>query len=299
MCTASASTRAMTLLRVSTHSSSPRAPIDSNYRLCIFSTEYVLSFCVDVTRVLVVDISEEHPDFSSRHAPTCLVVDDHGEAKHVSAATAWSPSCPPQHFIFAPMHYDRAHDWVRQWQRNDAMKLKGISVDMHDTYTDACGAFDSIPSLCLVEFTLPSTVSATCISDNFLSCCARLTHLDLSPFTNVRKIGRNFLRSGSALASLDLSPLTNVTEFGQYFLYCCSSLTSLDLSPLANVNEISGYFLEGCSRLTSLDLLPLTHVNEVGESFLYGCSALTSLDLSPLSNVSHIRPYFLFGCSGL
>eukprot|EP00760_Papus_ankaliazontas_P023657 PhM_4_TR2078/c1_g2_i11/m.47601 len=89
--------------------------IANEHCLCPFTVQHVLSFCVDATRVLVVDISgEEQSDVAAGSgAPTCVVVvDDHPETTPV-AETTWSETAPPKHFIFTPMCYHRALDWVR------------------------------------------------------------------------------------------------------------------------------------------------------------------------------------------
>eukprot|EP00760_Papus_ankaliazontas_P036624 PhM_4_TR8363/c4_g1_i1/m.14653 len=60
------------LLRISTQQSLSRSEptsIVSDYHLCPFSTEDVLSFCIDATRVLVVDITSIDSDFSRRRRP--------------------------------------------------------------------------------------------------------------------------------------------------------------------------------------------------------------------------------------
>eukprot|EP00760_Papus_ankaliazontas_P035030 PhM_4_TR7589/c5_g1_i3/m.99810 len=294
-------TRAAMLLRISTQQLPGRTePVLANdYHLCPFTTQDVLSLCIDATHVLVVDITDKGSDLSSSgtDAPTCLVVDDHRE-RSCSAQTTWSQSSPPKHFIFASMAYDRALDWLRRWGTTGGGG--GLAIDMHSThYSHDMGPFDACRSINIVELTLPSTVAATCVAANFLMYCTRLTHVDLSSLTNVRTIGDNFLRHCSALTSLDLSPLKNVVEVGEKFLDSCSSLTSLDLSPLANVRDIKFYFLYGCSSLTSLDLSPLSNVSVIGGSFLDGCSGLTSLDLSPLRNISDTKYYFLARCAAL
>eukprot|EP00760_Papus_ankaliazontas_P036627 PhM_4_TR8363/c4_g1_i3/m.14648 len=280
-------TRAATmLLRISTQQSLSRSEptsIVSDYHLCPFSTEDVLSFCIDATRVLVVDITSIDSDFSRRDAPTCLVVDDHGGSSALEW-TAWNQTSPPQHFIFGSMCYRRALDWVQQWKFIS-------SIDMHQTY-DISGTFDGLGLHNIVELTLPSTVAATSLANS------GLTSVDLSTLTNVSCIGNCFLAHCSALASLDASPLKNVSYIGNDFLCGCSALTFLDLSPL-HVGEIQNFFLCGCSALASADLSPLASVSKIGGSFLNGCSALTSLDLSPLTNVRTLDYCFLYGCSGL
>eukprot|EP00760_Papus_ankaliazontas_P033244 PhM_4_TR6262/c1_g1_i1/m.83078 len=54
------------LLRISSFDvSSPHQATANNFQLCTFTTEDILSFCVDAAQVLVVDISEEYSDLSS------------------------------------------------------------------------------------------------------------------------------------------------------------------------------------------------------------------------------------------
>eukprot|EP00760_Papus_ankaliazontas_P023656 PhM_4_TR2078/c1_g2_i10/m.47603 len=90
------------------------------------------------------------------------------------------------------MCYDRALDWVRQWNGNSVMDTQGVSVDMRDTYSDASGAFECVRAMSLLELTLPSAVRATRIHDNFLRGCDRLTYLDVSSLANVSEIGAGF-----------------------------------------------------------------------------------------------------------
>eukprot|EP00760_Papus_ankaliazontas_P023662 PhM_4_TR2078/c1_g2_i5/m.47596 len=75
--------------------------IANEHCLCPFTVQHVLSFCVDATRVLVVDISgEEQSDVPAGSGPpTCVVVvDDHPRQR--PSRRPWSESTPPKHFIF-------------------------------------------------------------------------------------------------------------------------------------------------------------------------------------------------------
>eukprot|EP00760_Papus_ankaliazontas_P036426 PhM_4_TR8309/c0_g1_i2/m.24906 len=296
-------TRAALLLRISTHvSSRGRAPpTEDGYQLCTFTTEGVLSLCVDKSQVLVVDITTEtSDDFSKNSAPICLVVDDSHGSKNV-ATTTWSETYPPQHFIFEYMSYDRAFLWVQQWTENETMEDNGMSLDMHKTCANETNAVSSFhQSSSVVELTLPSTMRATQISDNFLSYCTCMTFLDMSSLVNATQIGHVFLGDCAGLTSVDLSPLANVREIGAHFLDGCHSLVSVDLSPLNNnVCKIGDRFLAGCTVLTSLNLSPLKNVTDVGYDFLADCHSLTSVDLSPLSNVGEIGSGFLCDCHAL
>eukprot|EP00760_Papus_ankaliazontas_P013381 PhM_4_TR15703/c4_g3_i1/m.85061 len=274
-------TRAAMLLRISTSciSSQGCEPTGHEYLLCPFTTEDVLSFCVDTAQVLVVDITDENGPSETGEARTCLVVDGNYQNEHL-ASTAWSATSPPQHFVFASMPYDRAIGWVRKWVANDTVNKLGVSLDMQDTYSDDTDNINCGGDAELVELTLPCTISATRTSDPFLHYCTRLTHIGMSSLANVTQIGDDFLRGCSALTSLDLSPLSNVSEIGSFFLCGCAGLLSLDLSPLAYVNlsVIEGFFLCGCA----VDLSPLAHVSRIEGFFLSQCAALTSLDLSTL-----------------
>eukprot|EP00760_Papus_ankaliazontas_P012904 PhM_4_TR15615/c3_g1_i9/m.68566 len=209
-------TRAAILMLISSTQQFPSSSSDPNiaahYTLCAFTTEDVLSFCVDGTRVLVVDVAGKGSNFLSSDAPTCLVVDD-DRASAPLTRTAWSSTSPPNHFIFASMHYQRALDWVQQQQSK-------------------------------------SLTNVTQIGDRFLRKCSALSSLDLSPLTTAREIGRCFLYGCSGLTSLMSLSLTNVTKIGDHFLRGCSTLTSLDLSPLARVRKIGTFFLCGCAALT-------------------------------------------------
>eukprot|EP00760_Papus_ankaliazontas_P026299 PhM_4_TR3021/c6_g2_i1/m.41476 len=164
-------TRALFILRMSTHFFKRRRPLTNSneYRLCPFGGEHVLSFCIDTTRVLVLDISDPSAGglIPRCEATTmCLVVDDNAETQPV-VKIAWS--WLPRHFMFARMSYHRALDWVRQWDVTKLMnetdsEKGGLSVDLHDTYDSSDNADApfgrSFLSQCLVELTLPSTMSA-------------------------------------------------------------------------------------------------------------------------------------------
>eukprot|EP00760_Papus_ankaliazontas_P022588 PhM_4_TR18885/c2_g1_i1/m.76526 len=273
--------------------------IANEHNLCPFTTQRVLSFCIDTTQLLIVDILSERTDFTSSKAPMCLVVDDHPTKTHVVTKTVWSRTTPPKHFVFTPMNYHRALLWVREWMTNRTMAQADISLDMHDTYTDVRALFDCLQFVKIVELTLPSVVRATHIHTDFLCCCHHLTYFDASPLANVKKIRAGFLMDCSSLTSLDISQLTNVNEIGAFFLNGCSALTSLDLSLLANVSETKQNFLYGCSALTCLDLSPFTNVSEIEGGFLSACESLRSIDLSPLANVREVGQSFLEGCSAL
>eukprot|EP00760_Papus_ankaliazontas_P026306 PhM_4_TR3022/c2_g2_i2/m.46590 len=303
-------TRAMMLLRISTHIYSRSAPTANGYRLCPFSAETdILSFCIDITQVLFANIADIN---NASHGTTCLVVDDSDEYKCVpphkgrgnrrmKRPPRWSQTSPPHHFIFGSISYQRALKWFSTWTVNSAMEQEGISIDMHDTKSDDKGvgtfgcSFASQHSH-VVELTLPSTVSATCLSDNFLQDCSCLSYLDVSPLKNVTKIGNYFLSNCSALTAVDLRPLVNVTEIGRNFLCCCSSLTAVDLTPFASLTKIGDGFLAECSALTSVDLSP---VSAIGAHFLYGCLTLQSVDLKPLTGITQIEGGFLIDCLAL
>eukprot|EP00760_Papus_ankaliazontas_P012404 PhM_4_TR15276/c0_g1_i1/m.29213 len=284
-------TRAMMLLRISTHFTCCH-----NFQLCTLTTEAVLSFCIDATQVLVVDITDGDSDFSKGTARTCLVVDDDPKSGDLATA-AWSAASPPQHFIFTSMCYDRALHWNWQWLENDLFVGPSISLDMRSTHdsADMLVSIDSAPRL--VEFVLPSAINATHIGDDFLCNCSSLTSLDLSPLANVSDIGESFLCGLSGLTSLDLSPLSNVSRIGGFFICDCTALISLDISPLSNVSEFGNFFLSG-TALTSLDISSLSNVSEFGNFFLSGCKALSSLDISSLPINLRIADGFL-ECTGL
>eukprot|EP00760_Papus_ankaliazontas_P040071 PhM_4_TR9837/c0_g2_i1/m.18093 len=294
-------TRAAMLLRISNS-------IPSRYQLCVFTTEAVLSFCVDTTQVLVVDITDKTSDYSSDTASTCLVVDDTLDASDDDnpdiTSAGWSETSPPQHFVFASMCCHRALVWVWRWKSKFTLEEFRISLDMHhschnsndmDTFNRVMAKSDHV----LLELTLPSVITATRIGDKFAHGCNHLTYFDVSSLTNVTHIGDGFLVGCSRLKSLDLSPLSNVTHIGDSFLCRCTGLSSLHLSPFTNVGEIGDGFLYGCKGLTSLDMSPFTNVTHIGASFLYGCCELRSLDLSRLTNLSQIGGFFFSRCAGL
>eukprot|EP00760_Papus_ankaliazontas_P036637 PhM_4_TR8363/c5_g3_i6/m.14643 len=197
-------TRAALLLRISAYfSRSCGAPSTHTYALCDDITKELLSFCVDTTQVLVVDVADARSDFTSSDVPTCLVFDDGPTSTYV-AETAWSRTRPPQHYIFASMCYRRAINWVTQCNNNHAnVKKAGITVDMRDTHFDE-----------------------TRIEADFLNGFSGLISLDLSPLTNVTDFGCNFLKGCSGLTSLNLSGLANVSAIQRGFLRGCSGLIS-------------------------------------------------------------------------
>eukprot|EP00760_Papus_ankaliazontas_P000405 PhM_4_TR10066/c3_g2_i1/m.25800 len=173
--------RAAMLLRMSTYD-----PINIEYSLCAFTTEHVLSFCVDANLVLVGDVTEESWDVLSGDASVCLIVDDH-EKSDVVSRTAWTPL---SHIIFAAMSYRRALEWL--WQ-NDVRSRPGMSIDMYNTYADEKGPFMPFSSMQVLELALPSTVAATSIPNGFLRYSSRLKFIDLSSsLTNVSEIGYYF-----------------------------------------------------------------------------------------------------------
>eukprot|EP00760_Papus_ankaliazontas_P022419 PhM_4_TR18850/c1_g1_i1/m.43449 len=241
--------------------------------------------------------------FQKKTAMMCQVARPrHEHHDNQVESIAWSQTSPPEHFIFTSMSFDRAVDWVQLWRENEEMQRRGISVDMHDTYSDdeSNDTFSCLlPSASLVALTLPSSVLATHIERNFLSNCCRLTYLDMSALTNVASIGTGFLRNCAALPSVDLSRLLNVRQIADAFFADCTALTSLDLSPLANVSQMRNGFLMGCTALMSLDLSPLTSIAQIGNGFLLGCASLTCVDLSSIENLNQIDNGFLIGCSAL
>eukprot|EP00760_Papus_ankaliazontas_P012641 PhM_4_TR15468/c0_g1_i2/m.82986 len=207
--------RAALLLSIFTHQES--IVVNNGYILSDFTTEDVLAFCIDATRVLLVDIADEDTDVSNSVAPMCLVVDDHRERSPMKTPpkTGWCHSSYPRHFIFASMPYSRALDWIQQ---SHSVGADSISVDMTNTYYYESDNFFCFQSENIVELTFPSTVTATSITNDFLTCSTRLTYLDLSSLSNVRDISVCFLSNCSTLTSLDLSPLSNITKIGKSFL---------------------------------------------------------------------------------
>eukprot|EP00760_Papus_ankaliazontas_P008950 PhM_4_TR13950/c2_g2_i1/m.32201 len=96
-------THAVMLLRISKYLSRDNDNTSNEYTLCALTTEDVLSFCVDTTQVLVVDItSRDDADADSRvTARTCLVVDDTPDCKVGVSAAQWSNKTSlPVHFVF-------------------------------------------------------------------------------------------------------------------------------------------------------------------------------------------------------
>eukprot|EP00760_Papus_ankaliazontas_P008970 PhM_4_TR13951/c2_g1_i2/m.32160 len=220
-------TRALMLLRINKHlvasrrqGQEVRAP-ENDYILCDFTTEAVLSFCVDKTQVLVVDVTDVIVDIITdcSHAQTCLVVDDSGPDKDVVAVSEWSDTSPPEHFIFGSMRCRRAMDWLSLWHKHK----QGISLDMHDVEMNDLDYLNYVivnktrrnVRDVLLELTLPSTiinVSSSRICNEFLCNCTRLQYLGLASLTSVTQIGDGFLCLCSSLTSLDLSSLANVRK---------------------------------------------------------------------------------------
>eukprot|EP00760_Papus_ankaliazontas_P008960 PhM_4_TR13950/c2_g2_i7/m.32198 len=306
-------THAVMLLRISKYLSRDNDNTSNEYTLCALTTEDVLSFCVDTTQVLVVDITsrDDADDDSRATARTCLVVDDTPDCEvGVSVAAQWSNKTSlPVHFVFGTLRCRRAVDWVKQSLLTSCNDNTCFSLDMRCTdnvqYNDDICALNKVivrstRREVLLELALPLTITNVArIGDEFLHNCGRLRYLDISSLSSASEIGGCFLSDCSTLASLDLSSFTNVSEIGVYFLSDCSSLTSLNLPPLTNVHKIGGGFLSDCSSLKSLDLSSCANVSEIGDDFLYDCSSLTSLDLPPLDSATRIGESFVANCSVL
>ena len=137
------------------------------------------------------------------------------------------------------------------------------------------------------------------IGNQFLYNCKNLTKIDLSPLSKIEEIGYYFLSSCSHLTTIDLSPLSNVKKIGYHFLSSCSNLTTIDLSPLKDLEEIGNHFLSFCSNLTTINLISLNKIKKISHDFLSSCSNLTTIDLSPLGDLEEIGNSFLLNCSNL
>ena len=140
---------------------------------------------------------------------------------------------------------------------------------------------------------------------DFLSGCAHVTAVDLSPLSHHTELPSGFLAGCSGLTTLDLSPLSNLRVLPNDFLIECSGLTSLDLTPLAHLetglppSDHPAGFLSGCSGLKTIDLRLFARSSWLPWGFLRRCSGLETLDLSPLSLLTEIPAHFLEGCSNL
>jgi len=75
------------------------------------------------------------------------------------------------------------------------------------------------------------------IKDNFMSDKIKLKNIDLSCFSNVKKIGKNFLNN-SGLEIADLSSLTKLTEIGKNFMANCLKLKEVILPPHIGIKEL-------------------------------------------------------------
>lgn len=135
--------------------------------------------------------------------------------------------------------------------------------------------------------------------DSLLEGCCNLKKIDLSPLSQVTRIGFGFLSKCSGLVNLDLNPLSKVKNIGSEFLAGCSGLTSLDFSSMNQVTNIELCFLQNCSSLTNIDFSSMNQVMWIGENFLYGCNKLTHLNLSAFKNVIIVGRHFLHHCAGL
>eukprot|EP00760_Papus_ankaliazontas_P003856 PhM_4_TR11657/c0_g2_i3/m.16453 len=286
------------------------------YHLCSMDTEVVLSFCIDATHILLVDITQPLDNVPSyrttsinRSQAVCLAVDDHP----CVGITKWIEERPSLSFEFitfcAPISYDRAFDWIKDWE-NVRVVERGVYIDFHDS-TNSCHrhcnyAFGDNIKLPIFELALPSSTTSnfttTSLPDSFLKGCAHLTSVKLSSLTVnnnnnnvITSIGDGFLSGCRSLTYVDLSPLSDIRQIPSEFLRNCSSLVSVDLSVLRNVDSAGHSFLAGCASLTSVDLTPLHNVTSIGDFFLYRCSSLTSIDLSPLRNVDFSHASFLYG----
>ncbi len=75
------------------------------------------------------------------------------------------------------------------------------------------------------------------IKDNFMSNKIKLKNIDLSCFSNVKKIGKNFLNN-SGLEIADLSSLTKLTEIGTNFMANCLKLKEVILPPHIGIKQL-------------------------------------------------------------
>eukprot|EP00760_Papus_ankaliazontas_P003858 PhM_4_TR11657/c0_g2_i5/m.16443 len=167
------------------------------YHLCSMDTEVVLSFCIDATHILLVDITQPLDNVPSyrttsinRSQAVCLAVDDHP----CVGITKWIEERPSLSFEFitfcAPISYDRAFDWIKDWE-NVRVVERGVYIDFHDS-TNSCHrhcnyAFGDNIKLPIFELALPSSTTSnfttTSLPDSFLKGCAHLTSVKLSSLT--------------------------------------------------------------------------------------------------------------------
>jgi hypothetical protein len=96
----------------------------------------------------------------------------------------------------------------------------------------------------LTSFTIPNSVEATHIDNNFLLSCKNLTSITI-PYS-VTHIGYNFLFCCTSLKSIIIQA-NEINIIGDWFLYDCKSLTSITI--LGDVTHIGNYFLLGCTSL--------------------------------------------------
>ena len=126
---------------------------------------------------------------------------------------------------------------------------------------------------------------------------AGIKQLELRGFKHLQTISHHFLFQ-SRLTSIDLSPLSNVTKIGQYFMAYCNQLESIDLTPFSKVTEIGSTFLITCDALTTIDLSPLVSLREVGTCFLFSCKSITTINVT-LGSLQTVGAYFINSCLSL
>jgi hypothetical protein len=135
------------------------------------------------------------------------------------------------------------------------------------------------------------------IGMNFFSELTALKTIDLSCFSNVKKIDNSFL-SGSGIERIDLSPLKHIFNIPNNFMSNCTNLTSIIFpETFENVETIGESFLKN-SGIETIDLSCFSNVTKIGIFFLDG-TEIETIDLSPLKNLTIINSYFMINCKNL
>ena len=124
--------------------------------------------------------------------------------------------------------------------------------------------------------------------------------IDLSPLTNIHRIGDNFLTTCWNTPEIILPTLVegkdkSAPAIGMNFLANTASLKTIDLSKISKIDTIPAGFLAFTESLESVDLTPLSNATGIGSKFMAG-SAIKDVDLTKLPNVTRVGNNFLAKC---
>ena len=133
----------------------------------------------------------------------------------------------------------------------EASDIKSITFPESFNYLIHIGS-DFLSNTYLKTIDLSPLKNLVDIDNNFMLGCNNLTSITFpETFENVKEIGINFLAYSKALKTIDLSCFSNVKKINKYFLYE-SGIETIDLSPLKKINTLNRRFIENCYNLKSV-----------------------------------------------